>query len=601
MHHIKLDDIANSWENLNKKKLSNKFIGLIGVLKILSNNNIKNIISRNQYIMQGKELSQWLDNLFFFGTLPQYTSTDVYWITFSLEWKKKIIPIILKNNIDLYDLAVVLLRKTPFSTNQITYEELYAKLFETYPLIQELSNAYVYDTEKNKEPIFLDTYQALDTDVKTKLESKFSTSSNESIGFEGNDKPWLIKRAGELTSAPFFQTLYAGQGVSECVIFSKFDFLKAYGFDTICSNHNEVMYKFTTTQFASLDYPFKNILFKGAPGTGKSTIIDEIIDHQLRLEKYSDNILRINIHSASSNADFMQGIGINTTNDNQIEYREKQGLIFDHIRRACYAPNQPFVLVLEEIQENSLNELIGDLIYLIEPSKRVQIQKLADDLDDGVAYPYFSSETTEEGILQRYKNKAKVDNIEFYSVKIPYLVSTHTTYREMIVPDNLYIFCTSNYRDDKKVIEDNLLRRFDVIEIYPKYSHDGIKYESDAVSHFLHYLNDSIREYFDNREVHPDRFMIGHTNWIKIHENEEADFAKALLKVFVEFKEIREIDYNRDVSKILELLLSKIDSADFEKNWAMQLLKTWNKDNTRKSYYTWMQVLQKIAYSDLLP
>lgn len=600
MNYIKLDATADSWENLNKKKLSNKFIGLIGVLKILSNNNIHSIVSRTQYIMQGKELSQWLDSLFFFGASPQYTSNDIYWITFSLEWKNKIIPIILKNNIDLYDLAVVLLRKTPFETNQITHEELYEKLFETFPLMQELSNAYVHDTKKNKTIILLDTYLVSDVDVKTKLESKFSTSPNESIGFEGNDNPWLLKRAGELTSAPFFQTLYAGQGVSECIIFNKFDFLKVYGFDTIYSNANEVMYKFNTTKVASLKYSLKNILFKGVPGTGKSTIIDEIINQQLGLEKYSDNILRINIHSASSNADFMQGIGISTTNDNQIEYREKQGLIFDHIRRACYAPNQPFVLVLEEIQENSLNELIGDLIYLIEPSKRVQIQKLADDLDDGVAYPYFSGDTSKEGILQCYKNKAKVEKIEFYSVKIPYLVSTHTKYREMIVPDNLYIFCTSNYRDDKKVIEDNLLRRFDVIEIYPKYSHNGVKYESDAVSRFLYYLNDSIREYFDNREVHPDRFVIGHTNWIKICENAEADFAKALLKVFVEFKEIREIDYNRDVSKILELFLSKIESADFEKNWAMQLLKTWNTSDTKKSYYTWIQKLQKIAYSDLV-
>ncbi|TNZ55056.1 hypothetical protein CGK45_23875, partial [Vibrio parahaemolyticus] len=56
------------------------------------------------------------------------------------------------------------------------------------------------------------------------------------------------------------------------------------------------------------------------------------------------------------------------------------GLIFDLISRACQYPNQPFVLVLEEIQENSLNELIGDLIYLIEPEKRANLSVFAESL-----------------------------------------------------------------------------------------------------------------------------------------------------------------------------------------------------------------------------
>ena len=40
------------------------------------------------------------------------------------------------------------------------------------------------------------------------------------------------------------------------------------------------------------------------------------------------------------------------------------------ILKAICIPDKKFALVLEEIQENSLNELIGDLIYLIEEEKR---------------------------------------------------------------------------------------------------------------------------------------------------------------------------------------------------------------------------------------
>jgi hypothetical protein len=64
-----------------------------------------------------------------------------------------------------------------------------------------------------------------------------------------------------------------------------------------------------------------------------------------------------------------------------IKYSENQGLILDIIKRATLHPKQPFVLILEEIQENSLNELIGDLIYLIEDDKRAKLTADNDEYD----------------------------------------------------------------------------------------------------------------------------------------------------------------------------------------------------------------------------
>ena len=210
-------------------------------------------------------------------------------------------------------------------------------------------------------------------------------------------------------------------------------------------------------KIGNLAFPHKNLLLKGVPGTGKSRAIENIINDKdkLNLENHKQNILRINIHSASSNADLMQGIGI-SSKDGKIEYKEKQGLILNLIEKATFNPKQPFVLILEEIQENSLNELIGDLIYLIEEDKRAE-----GVIDDTKQYNY---KELVEAIIKR---NPKTDYVE-----VPYLVNSSTEHRKMIMPDNLYIFCTSNYRDDKKVIEDNLLRRFEVLEIYPKYKKD---------------------------------------------------------------------------------------------------------------------------------
>lgn len=310
-------------------------------------------------------------------------------------------------------------------------------------------------------------------------------------------------------------------------------------------NKENINYELKKTKIDTINYPIKNLLLKGVPGTGKSHIIDSIIKKDLKLEENHDNVLRINIHSASSNADLMQGIAI-TTESNQVAYKEKQGLIFEHIRKACFSPYEPFVLILEEIQENSLNELIGDLIYLCEDKKRAKIHELNSSIFAKDKYDY-------QDLIELYLNN--LNNPHF--VKIPNLVSIGEN-RKLIMPDNLFIFCTSNYRDDKKVIEDNLLRRFEVIEVYPQYTNSFI---SSEVAKFLDYLNNEIHTIFKNQhEIHPDRFLIGHANWLDIKTIGDDKFYKSLLKIVVEFKEIREVDY-KTIQELFKTIKDKYNLA----------------------------------------
>ncbi len=52
-------------------------------------------------------------------------------------------------------------------------------------------------------------------------------------------------------------------------------------------------------------------------------------------------------------------------------------------------------------------------------------------------------------------------------------------------------------------------------------------------------------------EIHPDRFLIGHSNWLKVDNNEK--FYRAFLKVVVEFKDIKEVEFS-DFKEIVEKL-----------------------------------------------
>ncbi len=307
--------------------------------------------------------------------------------------------------------------------------------------------------------------------------------------------------------------------------------------------------KFVNETLGKDTFSHKNLLLKGVPGTGKSQTIEDIIEKELDIKGKATNICRINIHSASSNADLMQGIGITSSDNGSIKYEEKQGLIYNHIKKALFAPNQPFVLVLEEIQENSLNELIGDLIYLIEAKKRVTVD--GSKFEDEKEYDY---QAFIEQVLKDEKNA--------HYIEIPYLVDISTEYRKMVLPANLYVFCTSNYRDDKKVIEDNLLRCFDVVEIYPQ-TQDTLGaeiFKSKDVSDFLSKLNELIENKF-KEETHPDRYLVGHANWLDITEEDNDEnkklFYTALLKVIIEFKEIREVDFDTYVEPILSELFKE--------------------------------------------
>jgi len=318
--------------------------------------------------------------------------------------------------------------------------------------------------------------------------------------------------------------------------------------------------KFSNEAKGNLGFTYKNILFKGVPGTGKSRAIDNIIDEHLGIKNEKENILRVNIHSASSNSDLMQGIGIATNDKGNIKYSEKQGLILDIIKRATLHPNQPFVLILEEIQENSLNELIGDLIYLIEDDKRA---KLTADNQEYDSY---------EELVDKLVDK---DNTLDY-VEIPYLVNDSTKYKKLIMPDNLFIFCTSNYRDDKKVIEDNLLRRFEVIEIYPKET-----IVNNYAKDFFSSLNEMILKTMKNNyEIHPDRFIIGHAIWKDVDNNKR--FYEAFSKLITEFKDIREIEFDTFKEIIKGTKIPDEIEIDIE---------------TQKSYFELMkQVQEKIGY-----
>jgi len=286
-----------------------------------------------------------------------------------------------------------------------------------------------------------------------------------------------------------------------------------------------------------------NILFIGVPGVGKSWNIDNLINKKFRITK--DKILKINVHEGLSNSDLINGIGVNI-NNGIVEYKEKKGIILSFIQAAIIDRRNNYILVLEEIQENSINNLLGDLIYLIEESKRVNIEKRK-----------FKNENVDL-YINRIINSQKTLNY----VNVPNLVEINND-KKMIIPDNFYIMCTANYRENKKIVEDNLLRRFIPIIINP----DPELINNNDIKDFFKLLNKSILNNLNYGDK--ESYISGHSDWMNANS-----IMIPLYKVIFNLKTCKNLEFE-EIKNILSEIKDNIkEDNKFKKD--IQILSNFN-------------------------
>ena len=269
MKYFTLQTVKDAYK-ANSANTKNKFWGLLSILSSIDDTIVEPGIS---YDFDTTKVSEFLENLFCLEDIKKsYSGSSTWNIMLSSKWTTKVSEQMLSTTPNIYDIIAWYFRATAFD-DTINDTEL-VKLFLEHTHIS-IENAKILFDFTHKDLRYSASIYA-EKDLHNQL-----GISGKNITAEGNS---VVAHPGELSRAPFIQTLYAGQGTLECLIITPFRFSDMYGGGKPQKSKN-------TNKLQKIYF--------GTPGSGKSHTVANLI------RSHEEHTFRVTFHPDSDYASFV--------------------------------------------------------------------------------------------------------------------------------------------------------------------------------------------------------------------------------------------------------------------------------------------------------
>lgn len=445
MYYLSKETAVQAFNSLIGK-VENKFFGLLGILKTIKSDAIH---SNTTYGILDGELAFWLDSQFYLSDYNgNYGNSNLY-VKFSDKWIVYVNERFFKERINVYSLIAFLYKYESFEVIPSNVD-LLSRFSDDYHLGSEIINEW-FDTT----PLHL----KFDVEVLTPFVYKDLLGiSNSTISF---DKPYSVAaRAGELSRAPFLQTLYAGMDSIKCLLilrenideyYSSTKQSKEYG--KFCSEISQVYRPYIT---AIKSKPF--LLLAGISGTGKSRIVRELAracwdidspEYKKHKPKNFEMVqVKPNWHDSSELIGYVSRIN---------GERYIVGPFLRFMVKAIHDPKHPYFLCLDEMNLAPVEQYFAEFLSVIE-SRQVD--------EDGVVVtdPIVDYEQTEA-----YKNL--IDQLFADNDEERNLYLKEEGGRRLTIPQNLIIVGTVNMDEttfsfSRKVLDRAMTIEMNEVDLY---------------------------------------------------------------------------------------------------------------------------------------
>lgn len=180
-----------------------------------------------------------------------------------------------------------------------------------------------------------------------------------------------------------------------------------------------------------------NEIIYGAPGTGKSYMVNESIKYTPGDGLYDNFVFRTTFYEEYSYLDFVGEVKPDTFNDD-IGYSFVPGIFTKSLKRAIYNPERKVYLIIEELTRGNAEAIFGDIFQLL-------------DRDDNGKSVY------------------GIDNANIAK----YVFDDESC--KVFIPSNLFIICTANSSDQNTFVLDTAFKRrfsFNYIDVKPSHNNN---------------------------------------------------------------------------------------------------------------------------------